>query len=149
MHVACKLPLGINLEFGVKGEPGFEFKIVKGANEGKFNAADGRFIDQTVNGYGYTKLDAEFWKKWSTGGDIVERDVHNGSKIAKAERNARVAIVAGWKKDRLLDVFESRDELDMYREANGDVRTGFEPFDPAKMPKGLEASDRPSANSQA
>lgn len=122
--LVCKMPTGINLELGNKGEPDYSMQIVKGANEGRFNAADGRFIETTVNGYGLTQVSAAFWNKWA---------------------GKHGAIVSEWKRKRLLDAFDSRDEADMYRTANGDVRTGFEPFDTAKMPKGLEAADRPSA----
>jgi hypothetical protein len=117
------MPTGVLLELGAKGEPNYEMQLIKGANEGKFNAADGRFIEKTENGFGLTMVSSSFWDRW-------------------AAKNK--AIVAEWKRNRVVDAFDSRDEADMFRTANGDVRTGFEPFDPAKMPKGLEASDRPS-----
>jgi hypothetical protein len=77
-----------------------------------------------VNGYGLTLVPASLWGRW-------------------AGRNK--AMVEEWKRNRVVDAFDSRDEADMFRTANGDVITGFEPFDPQKMPKGLEPADRPSA----
>jgi hypothetical protein len=98
---------------------------LKGANEGKFNPADGRF----------RVVDRERLRPHGRLADLLERVEKDraGKAIARRVEVARKIVV---------DVFESRDEADMFRASNGDVRTGFEPFDPDKMPKGLEAAAR-------
>lgn len=124
LYIVCNMPTGILLELGNKGEPGYQMQLVKGANEGKFGEADGRFTALTESGYGLTKVAAPFWNQWKG---------KNG------------AIVAEWKRNRILDVFDEREEADMFRTANADATTGFEPFNPKKMPQGLEPTDRPNA----
>lgn len=123
LYVVCKMPTGALLELGNKGETNYEKVLLKGANEGRFNEADGRFIPNTVNGYGLTIVSASFWNRWES---------------------KNKAIVAEWKSRRLVVAADSRDEADMIRTEGADVKTGFEPFDPNKMPKGLERADKPS-----
>lgn len=124
IFVVCKMPTGVLLELNNKGEPDYEMQLLKGANEGKFNPADGRFIESTENGYGLTRISNSFWRRW---------------------KSKNTACAAEWERKRLVAAFDSLDEANMFRTANGDVRTGFEPFDPNKMPKGLEMADRPAA----
>jgi hypothetical protein len=119
VYVACKAPLGLFTELGVKGQPGYRKMLIKGANEGHFNPRDGRFTATTLGGFGLTEVPAEYWAEW---------------------RKTREAFVAEWEAGKLLSVHDSKDEADAWRIENADSVTGFEPLDPSKMPKGLEAA---------
>jgi hypothetical protein len=119
VYVSCKAPTGIYAETGNKGEPGHRVVLIKGANEGTFNPRDGRFTPTTVGGFGLTQIDAAFWNEW---------------------RKTREAFVAEWEGKKLLAVHDSKDEADAWRLDNAESVTGFEPLDPTKMPKGLEAA---------
>lgn len=125
VYVSCKAPLGLYAELGNKGEPGYEFHVLKGANEGKFNPRDGRFSATTLGGFGLTEVPAKFWETW---------------------RASRAAYVAEMEGKKLLAVHDSRDEADAWRIEHADSVTGFEPFNPDKMPAGLEPVPGGSGN---
>lgn len=117
VYVSCKAPTGIYAELGTKGEPGHQVVLIKGANEGTFNPRDGRFTPTTVGGFGLTQVPAAFWEAW---------------------RATRASFVAEYESKKLLAVHDSKDEADAWRLDNAESVSGFEPLDPAKMPKGLE-----------
>lgn len=119
VYVSCKAPTGLYAELGNKGEPGYRFHLIKGANEGTFNPRDGRFTPTTVGGFGLTQLPAAFWDEW---------------------RESRKAFVEEYESKKLLAVHDSKDEADAWRLDNAESVTGFEPLNPDKMPKGLEAA---------
>lgn len=119
VYVSCKAPLGLFTELGNKGEPGYRKMLIKGANEGHFNPRDGRFTATTVGGFGLTEVPVEYWNAW---------------------RKTREAFVAEWEAGNLIAVHDSKDEADAWRLEHADSVTGFEPLDPGKMPKGLEAA---------
>lgn len=120
VYVSCKAPTGILATNGDdKDAPGYLKVLIKGANEGKFNPRNGMFTSTTVGGFGLTEVPFAFWSEW-------------------AEKNK--AFVESYKAKKLLAVHDSRDEADAWRIENADSVSGFEPLDPNKMPKGLEAA---------
>lgn len=118
-YVSCKAPLGILAEIGNKGDVGYRKVLIKGANEGKFNPRTGQFTSTTVGGFGLTEVPLDFWRDWSA---------------------SNASFVEQYKAGKLLAEHESRDEADAWRIENADSVSGFEPLDPNKMPKGLEAA---------
>lgn len=119
VYVSCKAPTGLYTEIGVRGQPGYEFLVVKGANQGTFNPRDGRFTATTIGGYGLTEVPAKYWAEW---------------------RASREAFIAQWESAKILAVHDSKDEADAWRLDNAETVTGFEPLNPDKMPAGLEAA---------
>jgi hypothetical protein len=119
LFVACNLPTGILMEIGEKGDDGYEMRLIKGANEGRFDRT-GRFSHTTIGGYGMTEIDADFYYRWKA---------------------AYMNFALRSEKNKILTVHESREACLKFCEDHAHVRTGFEPLDPVKdMPKGLEAA---------
>jgi hypothetical protein len=53
VHVGCKLPHGLVLELGKKGDDNYKVVTLKGANDSRI-----------IGGYGITEVSKDFWEGW-------------------------------------------------------------------------------------
>lgn len=122
LYIICKAPTGVLCEIGEKGKKGYRKQLIAGANQGVFRKGDGMFIATTVNDYGITVVSSEFWNAW--------KKTTQGKNLLEQYEPSRVIMAC-----------DSKDEAELARQDGGDVKTGFEPINPDKLPiKGLERS---------
>jgi hypothetical protein len=122
LTIGCKLPSGLLMELGSPQDGNYKSLQLNGANQGDFhgrNETGKIFIPKTLNGYGLTEVDSEFFEAWKKKYRI------------NAER---------WLKEGVLFVASDGASAKANAADNTEVTTGYEQIDPDKSPlaKGLE-----------
>jgi hypothetical protein len=112
--VGCKLPNGLNLEIFEEGKTDDDKKIFR--RTGDRVLVRGSNSSNVVGGFGLTRVDADFWEKW------------------RAQHASFPALKAG-----LIFAEERQDRAADHALDAKEAKTGLEPIDPNKPPKGIEA----------
>lgn len=112
--VGCKLPNGLNLEIFEEGKTDDDKKIFR--RTGQRFLVLGSNSSNVVGGYGLTRVDADFWDAW------------------KAQHANFPALKAG-----LIFAEDKQDRAADHALDHQAAKTGLEPIDPNKLPKGIEA----------
>ncbi len=132
--IGCKFPSGVKLELGQPMETGYKFVNLAGANQGEIRRG-GLFVPHTVNGFGRTPVDADFWAAWCNGVGLVGKVIREpGQPPVSAEQNladqkaARKALVDSWQAEGVVFVVDDMDMAEATAADKADVRTNAEPL---------------------
>jgi hypothetical protein len=123
--VACKLAHGLKMEIGRPGDENYATHTLKGV------AQKGAIVNES--GFTLNRIPAKFWNDW------LEWSPRGADgKISVKTPNKRLdCITRGF-------VFAHPEEasVEAYTQGMAKARTGLEPIDPSKLPKGLEPMKR-------